>query len=411
MDATDLFLVHLLDCALRGRTPDAALAEGVDWEALFRLAQAHKIDAMLLDAICMLPETHLPPQPVFAAWQENAMITMMGQAMLVERLHALLEAFDAAGVRAVVLKGVALKLLYPQPDLRTMSDADLLVKQSAFTAARAVMEAEGYALVEQEPGVDILRGPEGLRVELHAQLFDKTAYGFLSRLDEAKMFPIENTLRTPVYGGEAWVFPPLQHALFMLCHMAKHMITTGFGLRQTADFVLFAEANDASMDWPLFFGQARLLGLSSFASALLSVGMRYLSMEKGNFTRFMESDPLAAEWLLPDLLDAGVFGNRTEERRRSAAVVYRSFDEKDGDSGRIRRAIFPSATSLKAPYLYARRSRLLLPVAWIHRWANYIWSLLTGKTKRQEMAEGLKIADERLLLLDRLGLRDERSAS
>ncbi|MED9958626.1 MAG: nucleotidyltransferase family protein [Christensenellales bacterium] len=253
-----------------------------------------------------------------------------------------------------------------------------------------------------------IRGPDGLRVELHERLFDRTAYGFLSRLDEEKQFPLSLARREAVYGGEAWVFPPLEHALFMLCHMAKHMITTGFGLRQAMDFALFVRAHDADMAWDAFWEEAQTLGLAPFASALLELSARHFSLPRGAWSRGARADAAAAEGLLDDLLDAGVFGHRTEERKRSAAVVYRSFEAENGDSGRVRRALFPSAATLKAPYLYARAHPWLLPVAWVHRWGRYVLSILRGRTSRTEAAESLRVADERLRLLSRLGLRDKR---
>ena len=409
MNPTERMMVRLLDCAIRGRAPDATLADQVDWTAMFTLAQAHKIDAMLLDPFCLLPEGARPPANVLAAWQENAMMTVMSQMMLVEQLHALLAAFESAGVKAIVLKGVALKQLYPQPDLRTMSDADLLVEEAAFEAGNGVMASQGYTLDEREPGVNIYRGADGLRVELHARLFDKTAYGFLSRLDEDAVFPVSLAGREPVYGGEAWVFPPKEHALFMLCHMAKHMITTGFGLRQTVDFILFAGHNDRAMDWDAFWQAAGTLGLTRFAAALLALGGAYFSLPSGGWANGApEVSRETAEGLLEDVLDAGVFGNRTEERRRSAAVVYRAYDAEDADTGRLRRAVFPSAATLKAPYLYARKHPVLLPVAWAHRLVRYALALLTGKARRGDAAAGMEIADGRLTLLGSLGLRDDK---
>lgn len=407
MNPTEQAMLHLLDCALNGKTPDISRLEGANWEDMFMLAQQHKMDALLLDTLCMLPEACQPPPDVLTAWQNNAMLTVMGQAFIVEQLFSLLRSFDAANLRVVVLKGVVLKALYKDPDLRTMSDADLLVSEKDFDAACVHMRAQNYTVVEEEPGVCVFRGEDGLRVELHQRLFDKTAYGFLSRLNESSMFPIDGAVRCPVYGGDAWVLPPMQHALFMLCHMAKHMITTGFGLRQTVDLALFVKANDTVMDWDAFWHQADVLGLYGFASALLELAVIYFSLPKGIWAKGAKSDPPAAEALLLDLLDAGVFGNRTEERQRSAAVVYRSFDAQDGDSGKLRRALFPSATSLKAPYLYARAHRALLPVAWGHRLLRYLWQLITGKAKRSEITMGMRIADERLLLLGRLGLKDQ----
>lgn len=408
MNPNQRMLVHLLDCAINEKEPDAAYAESVEWDALFQLGQEHKIDAMLLDTLYMLPKDRQPQGAVMAAWQENAMLTMMGQAFLTEQLHEVLRALEAAGIKAVVFKGVALKILYPQPDLRTMSDADVLVAKEDIDRARAIVEERGYTLLAGEPGVFVYGGEEGLHLELHMFLFDKTTYGFLSRLEEETMFPISMARREPVYGGEGWVFPPKEHAMYMLCHMAKHMISSGFGLRQAADFVLFVRAHDKTMDWDAFWAQARLLGLDTFAGALLGIGMRFLSLPRGAWRQGVASDsPAAADALLEDLLDAGVVGHRTEERVSSAAVVYRAYETEDADSGRIRRALFPSANTLKAPYLYARAHRWLLPAAWVHRWCNYVWGLLRGTRRHRDTTAGIEIADARLQLLGALGLRDD----
>lgn len=405
MNQTDRSMLHLLRCAVRQTLPDTSVCQDADWAEMFKLAQQHKIDALLFGAIFELSD-HQPPESILLAWQERTMLTMVGQSYIVEQLFSLLDALDAAGIRAVVLKGVAIKMLYPDPDLRTMSDADLLVSEKVFDAACAVFDSLAYSAVEDEPGVRIYQAPEGLRVELHQKLFDQTAYGFLSKLNEQALFPIESAIKEKVHGGEAYVLPPTKHLLFMLCHMAKHMITTGFGLRQTMDFALFAEANDLTIDWDELFTHTDLLGLTSFASALLWIGVTYLGAPIGVWQKVAKQDMKAVEALLSDLLDAGVFGNSSEERRRSAAVVYRSFDDPSGDHGKLRRALFPSAKSLKAPYLYARHHQMLLPIAWTHRLFRYLWLMVTGKVKHSEAIEGMRIADERLWLLRRLGLRD-----
>ncbi|MEG0767716.1 MAG: nucleotidyltransferase family protein, partial [Clostridia bacterium] len=201
------------------------------------------------------------------------------------------------------------------------------------------------------------------------------------------------------------------HALFMLCHMAKHMIVTGFGLRQLCDFVLFTQANAEKIDWRIFWQETESLGLASFMRAVLEIGVRYLSLPDGAWTQGAPcADVDAAELLLADLLDAGVFGNRTQERERSAAVVYRAFNEQgDGWWHRIRRALFVTSDELRPPYLYAKRHRWLLPVAWIHRMGRYGAALLCGKRVHTELTEGMQIADARLGLLHRLGMREKKT--
>ncbi len=403
MNPTETLLLTLLDCAIHEKQPPEGCAQGADWQALADLARSHHIEALLLDAALAVPGENAPTRELIDQWQAAAMNTMMSQGALAIQASMLTQTLDEAGVKAVMLKGMALKALYPQPDLRTMSDLDLLVAPAQQEEAHAAMEAVGYTVVEREPGVDVMRAPEGLRVELHSQLFDKTEEGFLSRLDEAALFPIESAVREEVYCGEAWVFPPQEHLAFLLLHMAKHLITTGFGLRQLADYSLFIEKRGSEIDFTALRAQMRALSLEGMMDALTDVCRRYLSLPDGPWSAKVPRE--TTDELLGDILDAGVFGKSSKERTRSAAVVYRSFEAADGDKGRLRRALFPSARTLKAPYLYARRHPWLLPVAWAHRFFNYALARLTGRATREEGSEGMRIAGERLRLLGELGMR------
>lgn len=409
MNPTDKLLLQLLDCALHEKSMPAGSAAGADWAALLEMAQSHHIESLLLDPALTLPEGEGPDGETSEKWQQMALGTMMSQGMLAIQASMLNETLAAAGVKAVMLKGMALKALYPQPDLRTMSDLDLLVAPAEQKAAHEAMASIGYQVIEREPGVDVMRGPEGLRVELHERLFDKTEEGFLARLNEDEMFPVTSAVREDVYCGEGWVFPPEKHLAFLLLHMAKHLITTGFGLRQLADLSLFVEKRGAEIDFAALRAQMKALGLEGMTDTLLAVCEKYLSLPHGPWSP-AKADEEAADALLCDILAAGVFGKSSAERTRSAAVVYRSFETADGDKGRLRRALFPSARTLKAPYLYARNHPWLLPVAWGHRFINYGVMRLTGRASRTEASEGMRIADERLNLLGRLGMRNGANA-
>lgn len=409
MNAPDAFLC-LLEAALHGREPDA-LPDSLDWQAIYELARQHRVGGLLLDTVMALENP--PPGELLGPWQEHAMYTLMQQMQFVDMLHTVLQAFDEAGLRVIVIKGVALKLLYPNPDMRTMSDADLLIAPKDFEAGKALLVEQEFVRSEQDTtaAVYVCDHPMGLRIELHQRLFDKKQHGFLAKLDEDVLFGMDKAVRAPVYGGEAWLYPPTEHALFMLLHMAKHMIVTGFGLRQVSDYALFIEHYDAQLDWPMFWRTCDALSLTRFAAALLALCHQRLGLPDGAWRQTLPTalDTQAAEMLLTDLLDAGVFGKSSEERTRSAAVVYRTFDNADGKQDstgmRLKRAIFVRPSELKAPYLYAQRHPWLLPIAWVHRLFRFLFQKREGDA-RQEAVEGLRIADERLSLLDKLGMRE-----
>lgn len=406
VNAPDVFLT-LLEAALHERVPEN-LPETIDWPEVYALARQHRVGGLLLDTVLALEAP--PPDALLGPWQEHAMMTLLQQTQFVDLLHTVLAAFDQASLKVIVIKGVALKLLYPNPDMRTMSDADLLVAPEAFEESQALLQAQGFVRNEQDStdAVYVCDHPVGLRVELHQRLFDKKQQGFLAKLDERTLFDMAKAERMAVYGGEAWLYPPTEHALFMLLHMAKHMIVTGFGLRQVGDFLLFVERYDARMDWTAFWQTCGTLSLERFAASLLTLCHLRLGLPEGQWKRSLPvpMDREAAEFLLSDLLEAGVFGKSSQERTRSAAVVYRSFDSgtgKDSKAGRLRRAVFVRPSELKPPYLYAKRHPILLPVAWIHRMLRFLFQ--KQGHARQEAAEGMRIADERLALLEKLGMR------
>ncbi|MDR1262746.1 MAG: nucleotidyltransferase family protein [Oscillospiraceae bacterium] len=409
MNDTSRAFLALLEAAIHAHEPPP-MPDGLDWVALYRLAAEHRVDGMLLAPA--LQASQPPSGALLTQWQQRAMAVTMRQFQIVDTLHTTLAVFEEANLRAVVLKGVVLKALYPEPDLRVMSDADLLVESGEFDRAKSLLTDQGYQEITEDSHEDtfVCVHPDGLRIELHNRLFDRKNRGFLARLDEGALFPVSKAVRAEAYGGECWTLPVGEHALFQLLHMAKHMITTGFGLRQACDFTLFIEANDSAIDWVWCRKQCETLDLLPFQRALLTLCRDHLGLSDGAWQSVMtggspKSDEETANGLLADILDAGVFGKSTAERTRSAAVVYRSFDgaegERDSRWRSLARAVFIRRDELHPPYLYAKEHGFLLPIAWAHRLFRYAF---IDRLKGAESGAGFSVARERMALLDRLGM-------
>jgi hypothetical protein len=396
-------LLNLLAAAINSKTP-CGMGGDIDWRAVYRLAIEHRVEGLALSPALALPTP--PPADLMAAWQERAMVVMLTQIQITDALHSLLAKLEEESIRAVVLKGVVLKALYPEPDMRVMSDADLLVAPESFEPGCEALRRNGFIEMADECHDDtfVCAHPDGLRVELHRRLFDRKRQGFLRALNESELFPASKAVRTEACGGSVWSLPPTEHALFQILHMAKHMITTGFGIRQVCDFALFAERYRDVIDWEWFRRQCERLSLSSFARAVFWICEERLGMPRASGV--VGGDAMAGEALLEDVLAAGVFGKSSDERTRSAAVVYRAFDRTDVRSeNRVKRllaAVFIRADEMHAPYLYAKRRPWLLPAAWAHRLFRYIF--LRDTNVMRETSEGMRIASERIELLTRLDM-------
>jgi len=144
----------------------------------------------------------------------RAMVLVLG---LERKLRELAEAFEAAGVEVVVLKGPALaRVHYPSPSWRPYGDLDLLIRTRDWRSACGLLAELGFRrlLPEPRPGFDERFGKgaaheddEGFQVDLHRtlapgafglwiepdRLFGRTApldvgVGTLRRLDDTAQF-------------------------------------------------------------------------------------------------------------------------------------------------------------------------------------------------------------------------------
>ena len=146
-------------------------------------------------------------------------------------LEEIIQAFDAAGIRAIVLKGLALsETVYPAEAPRPSDDLDLLVQPEDVARATACLERLGYrAQPAHNPADDRRFGGEvtftradgrGRPVELHWHLLN---YAWSRR---AMRVPVETWWRRaePLVIGRvrAWRLAPEDTIIYLALHSAIH---------------------------------------------------------------------------------------------------------------------------------------------------------------------------------------------
>src|ERR1035437_751071 len=100
-----------------------------DWEQLFECARAQGVAGVIWYYLAQ-PGMGVSPEMKKQAGRRLAVQWLL-QTRQCAALDEALQALDAAGVRAVLLKGLLLgDRLYPEPYLRPASDIDLLVSQA-----------------------------------------------------------------------------------------------------------------------------------------------------------------------------------------------------------------------------------------------------------------------------------------
>jgi Uncharacterised nucleotidyltransferase len=132
--------------------------EPIDWTRVLRIAHRHRVVGLVHRSIVSYG-VDVPPDISLAfstqAKKERSRATMA--AMEAVRLN---NAFKAAGIRAISLKGASIAMLaYGNLGLRQAKDIDFLIPQVSFAAMSDVMEIAGY--LRTEPATSI--SEEGFR--------------------------------------------------------------------------------------------------------------------------------------------------------------------------------------------------------------------------------------------------------
>ena len=124
MTTTQQSIITLLKSAITGEP--YPLPDDFDLAAIYPQVKKHHMDALLYEGAvrCGIPRKDPVMQELFQRYCRSLLVSE-GQMGEVARIFA---AFDAAGIDYLPLKGVNMKPRYPKPELRSMGDADILIR-------------------------------------------------------------------------------------------------------------------------------------------------------------------------------------------------------------------------------------------------------------------------------------------
>jgi len=227
----------------------AALAQPLRWEAIERIADHHAIKPLVIYVLNQYGAEKIP-QEVRDRFQQQWVLAARNNLIQMQEWRRLLQAFDAAGLPVISLKGPSLALLaYRNVVLREFTDLDLLVVPEDLPATSDLLVREGYRL--QSPAdrstllgsrnrqMDFINDDRGTVIDLHWSPLHA-------------MFPFQLPVRelfqsARVEYGEGISFLTLspEHLLLYLCaHGTKHC---WLNLRDICDMACYVST--PSLDW------------------------------------------------------------------------------------------------------------------------------------------------------------------
>src|SRR5437764_84304 len=130
------------------RAPLRALLRGenAEWPVDATAADAAQlIESIEQNGLAPLVYARVSDWPIRASLREIAIRAAAGEAARLADLRAVLAAFDASGIRVLIIKGTGLAYdMYPSPELRPRGDTDLLIRESDLDVVRTMLQGRGY---------------------------------------------------------------------------------------------------------------------------------------------------------------------------------------------------------------------------------------------------------------------------
>ena len=137
-------IIDLLNCTIRGDKLSNKNLAGIALEKFIDRAREHSISGLLYSAIDWHYEVN-ENKELINDWKLSTFYTGVGQLNHINQVEKIIKKFNEENVRVIVLKGLVVREFYKNPELRTMSDADILVHEEDLDKARNILTSLGYS--------------------------------------------------------------------------------------------------------------------------------------------------------------------------------------------------------------------------------------------------------------------------
>ncbi len=342
-----LFMFKLISAVVLGTEYPKAFTD-INWENILKISLAHNISNLVGYAV------------INGKYDVSAEIRKQFEKKVLERLYVstnqnkeiekVLDSFEEKNISYMPLKGIILQDLYPQKDMRTMADADILIKSTQYDDARKVLADLGYEFhCESDHEFNYIKKPY-MHIELHKHLIpsyndDLYAY-FGDGWKRAKLCEDESS---------RYEMSNEDNFIYLVAHFAKHYRDAGIGIKSVIDlWVYLNKYPDMNMDF--IYSELERLNLKTFFDNLLR-------LIKGWF----EDEPMdeLTSSMTAFILNSHTFG--TMKNQISAKSIRENKKIENALKFKYIRSIFPNFKKMKLIFPILEKVPILLPFFWGYR--------------------------------------------
>ncbi len=267
------------------------------------------------------------------------------QLYMIDRICS---AFEENGFDYMPVKGAIMKHLYPNHELRGMSDADILIREEQYPQIRAVMTDLGFEEVGESDHEHIW-SHDHLTVELHKRLmptYNKDYYSYFGvGWDLAK-----------VQNGHRWSMTHEDAFIYDFIHFAKHYRDGEGNCRFVVDLWIHMRSfPDLDMDY--IRHEMVKMHMGAFYDNIMNLIKAWFYDGPWD-----EKTERITEVLFSD-----------DEQKKEANLLAKNVRSEQNNGTAKRRKlqiIFPDKEHMR--WSYPKWKKIPLPIAWVLRWFDIL---------------------------------------
>lgn len=273
--------------------------------------------------------------------------------------------FKQNNIDYMLLKGSKLKKMYPKPEMRVMSDSDILIKPNQYDKIKTIMQKCGF-VEKYESDHELVWKKEGvLNLELHKRLIPTY------NIDYYRYFG-DGWTRAVRTDGSEFSLSDEDELIYIFTHFSKHYRRGGIGIKHLVDLYVYLTCKP-NLDQQYIKTELSKLQLFTFYENILRVVNAWF--EDTEFDA-------KSEFITNTIFNSGSYGE-ISEKKIANALADSKFEDSIGKSlfKRKMNLIFPPLKFMKKKYTVLNKMPFLLPFMWSHR---IIYSLVF---KRKTIAD------------------------
>lgn len=331
------------------------------------IAKKHRITTLFYYGVVnsgCFPLTDPKIKPLFQA----ACADLVVHERQMHDLNRITQAFDVNGIDHMIVKGPNIKAIYPKPEMRPMSDIDILIRTEQYEVIRPVMTDLGFEELLESDHEFVWQNAK-CHIELHKFLIPSYNPDYFSYYGNGWRLARKAE-------GSRYVLSDEDAFIYLFTHFSKHYRDSGIGLRHVID--LWVYRSNTKLDETYIVDELKKLQLDEFYVNIMTM-----------LRTWFEDEPATpvTEFITEYIFSNGVYGTRHSQ------ILSKALREKKANKTtkglrvkRVWKMVFPPFNALCQRYPVLEGWPILLPFIWFWHLLRRLFSVKKMQRYGKEMA-------------------------